>query len=47
MNVSGAVRQFSFWLANVTAGHPLLEGIDYFEEFQESPSLMGLFMRFF
>ena len=39
-SVSGAVRQFSYWIANGTVGYPLLEGIDYFEEFRESPSLL-------
>lgn len=39
-SVSGAVRQFSYWIANGTAGYPLLEGIDYFSEFKESPSLL-------
>lgn len=31
-SVSGAVRQFSYWIANGTVGYPLLEGIDYFSE---------------
>jgi len=39
-SVSGAVRKFSYWIANGSVGYPLLEGIDYFEEFKESPSLM-------
>lgn len=26
-SVSGAVRQFSYWIANGTVGYPLLEGI--------------------
>ena len=39
-SVSGAVRQFSYWIANGTVGYPLLEGIDYFYEFRESPSLL-------
>lgn len=26
-SVSGAVRQFSYWIANGTVGHPLLEYI--------------------
>jgi hypothetical protein len=28
---SGALRTFSFWIANGTVGHPLLEGIDFSE----------------
>lgn len=39
-SVSGAVRQFSYWIANGTVGHPLLDGINYFDEFKESPSLL-------
>lgn len=39
-SISGAVRKFSYWLANGTAGVPLLDGIDYFDEFKESPSLL-------
>ncbi len=39
-SVSGAVRQFSYYIANGTVGYPLLNGIDYFNEFQESPSLL-------
>ena len=38
-SVSGAIRQFSYWIANGTVGYPLLEGIDYFDEFKENPSL--------
>ena len=26
---SGALRTFSFWIANGSVGHPLLEGVDY------------------
>lgn len=39
-SVSGAVRQFSYWIANGTVGYPLLEGVDYIEAFRESPSLL-------
>ena len=39
-SVSGAVRLFSYWIANGTVGYPLLERIDYFSEFKESPSLL-------
>ena len=39
-SISSAVRQFSYWIANGTVGYPLLEGIDYFDEFKESPSLL-------
>jgi hypothetical protein len=37
---SGALRTFSFWLANGSAGQPLLEGIAYWDELKDSPSLM-------
>jgi hypothetical protein len=36
---SGALRTFSFWIANGTVGYPLLEGIDYSCIFEE-PSAM-------
>jgi hypothetical protein len=38
-SVSGAIRQFSFWLANRTAGLPLLEGVDYSCIFEEPSAL--------
>lgn len=37
---SGALRTFSFWIANGTVGLPLLEGIDYRPELFASPSVM-------
>lgn len=37
---SGAFRQFAFWIANGTLGLPLLEGIDYWPEMRDSPSLL-------
>jgi hypothetical protein len=37
---SGALRTLAFWVANGTVGHPLLEGLDYWAEMRESPSLM-------
>ncbi|MDR6879533.1 hypothetical protein [Bacillus sp. 3255] len=36
---SGALRTFSFWLANGTVGLPLLEGIDYSCIFEEPSAL--------
>jgi len=36
----GALRQFSYWIANGTVGNPLLEGIDYISVFREEPSLL-------
>lgn len=38
--VSGDLRTFAFWIANGTVGHPLLEGVDYWNEMRESPSLL-------
>jgi len=37
---SGALRTFSYWVANGTLGHPLLEGIDYSELFSSEPSAL-------
>ena len=38
--LSGALRTFSFWMANGSVGLPLLDGIDYRPALIESPSLM-------
>ncbi|BET65442.1 hypothetical protein ASA1KI_03600 [Opitutales bacterium ASA1] len=38
-SVSGAVRTFSFWIANRSVGHPLLEGVDYSSIFEEPSAL--------
>src|SRR5579859_4829785 len=38
-SVSGALRTFSFWLANGTVGYPLLQGIDYSCIFREPSAL--------
>jgi hypothetical protein len=38
-SVSGALRTFSFWIANGTVGLPLLEGIDYSCIFHEPSAL--------
>ena len=37
---SGALRQFSYWIANGTVGYPLLKGIDYISVFRVEPSLL-------
>lgn len=37
---SGALRTFSYWIANGTVGHPLLEGVDYRVILQEEPSAL-------
>lgn len=36
---SGALRTFSFWIANGTVGLPILEGIDYTCIFREPSAL--------
>jgi hypothetical protein len=38
-SVSGALRTFSFWIANRSVGQPLLEGIDYSCIFEEPSAL--------
>jgi len=38
-SVSGAIRTFSYWIANRTVGLPLLDGIDYSCIFQEPSAL--------
>jgi hypothetical protein len=38
-SVSHAVRVFSFWIANRTAGQPLLDGFDYSCIFEEPSAL--------
>ena len=35
----GALRTFSFWIANGTVGMPLLEGVDYTSIFSEPSAL--------
>ncbi|MBV6754528.1 hypothetical protein KV580_29875 [Pseudomonas chlororaphis] len=37
---SGALRTFSFWIANGTVGLPLLEGVDYRICMTEEPSML-------
>ena len=38
--LSGALRTFSYWVANGTVGLPLLGGIDYRKAMLDEPSLM-------
>ncbi|MFJ4717339.1 hypothetical protein [Streptomyces sp. NPDC088785] len=44
---SGALRRFAGWLARGSAGHPLLEGVDYWEELRASPSQMEICFAIF
>jgi len=45
-SVSGALRTFSFWIANGSVGHPLLEGIDYSCIFNEPSALETVYAIF-
>lgn len=45
-SVSGALRIFSYWLANGTVGHPLLEGVDYTCIFSEPSALEQVYAIF-
>jgi hypothetical protein len=37
-DASGALRRFAGWVARGSVGHPMLEGINYCDEFKDSPS---------
>ena len=37
---SGAIRRFAGWVARGSVGHPMLEGINYWDELRDSPSQM-------
>ncbi|MEP3890421.1 MAG: hypothetical protein ABJN69_08125 [Hellea sp.] len=39
-SVSGAIRQFSYWVANGTVGNPLLKDVDYRSILTEEPSAL-------
>lgn len=39
-SVSGAIRQFSYWVANGTVGHPLLKDVDYRSILTKEPSAL-------
>ncbi|MGE0045665.1 MAG: hypothetical protein AB7J28_07770 [Hyphomonadaceae bacterium] len=39
-SVSGALRQFSYWIANGTVGNLDVEGIEYRRLLQEEPSAL-------
>ncbi|MFJ3339495.1 hypothetical protein [Streptomyces sp. NPDC086766] len=44
---SGALRRFAGWIARGSAGHPILNEIDYCEELRESPSQMEICVAIF
>lgn len=37
---SGAIRRFAGWVARGSVGHPMLDGINYWDELKDSPSQM-------
>ena len=39
-SVSGAIRQFSYWVANGTVGNPLLKDVDYRVILTQEPSAL-------
>jgi len=43
---SGALRTFSFWIANGSVGHPLLDGVDYSCIFREPSALEQVYAIF-
>lgn len=45
-SLSGTVRQFSFWIANGTLGHPLLDQLDYTCIFEEPSALEATYAIF-
>ena len=44
---SGAIRRFAGWVARGSVGHPMLDGIDYWNELKDSPSEMEICFAIF
>ncbi len=44
---SGAIRRFAGWVARGSVGHPMLEGINYWDELKDSPSQMEICFAIF
>jgi hypothetical protein len=44
--VRGSVRQFAYWVANGSVGHPLLDGVDYRCIFEEPSAFEAAFAVF-
>ena len=44
---SGAIRRFAGWVARGSVGHPMLDGIDYWNELKDSPSQMEICFAIF
>src|SRR3954447_23295548 len=44
---SGAIRRFAGWVARGSVGHPMLDGINYWDELKDSPSQMEICFAIF
>jgi hypothetical protein len=44
---SGAIRRFAGWVARGSAGHPMLDGIEYWNELKDSPSQVEICFAIF
>lgn len=44
---SGALRRFAGWVARGSVGHPMLDGINYWDELEDSPSQMEMCFAIF
>lgn len=44
---SGAMRRFAGWVARGSVGHPMLDGINYWDELKDSPSQMEICFAIF
>ncbi|MEU4596377.1 hypothetical protein [Nocardia sp. NPDC023988] len=44
---SGALRRFAGWVARGSVGHPMLDGINYWDELKNSPSQMEICFAIF
>ncbi len=44
---SGAIRRFAGWVARGSVGHPMLAGINYWDELRDSPSQMEICFAIF
>jgi hypothetical protein len=45
-SVRGSIRQFAYWVANRSVGHPLLDGIDIGAIFEEPSAMEAAFAVF-
>jgi len=46
ISVRSTIRQFAYWVANRSVGHPLLEGVDYSAIFVEPSAMEEAFAVF-